>query len=70
MYGEVIYGVHPLEYDPVPQSAAFRLFAARENGTWISWYAVSALTLICPPFPRCTGELRRRSGNCAAPPKP
>ena len=31
LYGEDIYGVHAIEYDPVPEKATFRLFAAREN---------------------------------------
>ena len=31
LYGEDIYGVHAIEYDPVPEKATFRPFAAREN---------------------------------------
>lgn len=43
LYGEDIYGVHAIEYDPVPENAAFRLFAVRENDAWLSWDAVAAL---------------------------
>ncbi len=43
LYGDDIYGVHAIEYDPVPENATFYLFAAREDDTWLSWDAVSAL---------------------------
>ena len=43
LYGEDIYGVHSIEYDPVPENATFYLFAARENDEWLSWDAVAAL---------------------------
>ena len=43
LYGEDIYGVHAIEYHPVPENATFYLFAARENDTWLSWDSVDAL---------------------------
>ena len=43
LYGEDIYGVHAIEYDPVPENATFRLFAARKNDAWLSWDGVAAL---------------------------
>ena len=36
-YGEDIYGVHAIEYDPVPEDQTFRLFAVREQELWLPW---------------------------------
>ena len=36
-YGEDIYGVHAIEYDPVPMDQTFRLFAIRRADSWLSW---------------------------------
>lgn len=71
LYGEDIYGVHTIEYDPVPENATFRLFAASEDSVWLSWDEVEALAenldmLTVPVLYRGT---RTRSGNCAAKPK-
>ena len=45
LYGEDIYGVHAIEYDPAPENATFRLFAACENDSWLSWDTVATLAL-------------------------
>ena len=43
LYGEDIYGVHAIEYDPVPENATFYLFAVREGDKWLAWDAVAYL---------------------------
>ena len=37
LYGEDIYGVHTIRYDPVPEDRTFRLFGVLEDVGWASW---------------------------------
>ena len=39
-YGEDIYGVHTIEYNPVPEDQTFMLFATRQSNQWESWETV------------------------------
>ena len=70
LYGEDIYGIHAIEYAPVPENATFYLFAARENDAWLSWDAVAALArnldlptvpLLHRGTPETLRELRREA---------
>ena len=36
-YGEDIYGVHSISYDPIPENETFMLFAIRTGDAWKSW---------------------------------
>lgn len=36
-YGEDIYGLHTIAYDPVPENATYYLFAIRREDCWLSW---------------------------------
>ena len=36
-YGEDIYGLHSIAYDPVPENATYYLFAVRRGVHWLSW---------------------------------
>lgn len=38
IYGEDIYGVHTLEYDPVRESETFRVFAIRDTAMGRTWF--------------------------------
>ena len=38
LYGEDIYGIHSIEYDPVEEDHTFYAFAAREGTRFMSWY--------------------------------
>jgi len=37
VFGEDIYGVHSIEYNPVYEDQTFRVFAVREGDRWLSW---------------------------------
>lgn len=39
-YGEDIYGVHAIEYNPVPENQTFMMFATRQDDQWASWDTV------------------------------
>lgn len=39
-YGEDIYGIHSITYDPVPEDCTYYLFAARHNDWFASWDTV------------------------------
>ncbi len=36
-YGEDIYGIHSLEYDPIKENESYRIFNVRKDDTWYSW---------------------------------
>ncbi len=40
LYGEDIYGVHSIEYDPVIEEETFYLFAVRKDDTFLSWFEI------------------------------
>lgn len=40
LYGEDIYGVHSIRYEPMPENRTFYLFAARRGPNWLSWLQV------------------------------
>ena len=52
-YGEDIYGLHAIRYDPVPEHRTFYLFAIRQDTAWASWQEVSqwAAALDAPTVP-------------------
>ena len=52
-YGEDIYGVHSIEYEPVRETDTFHLFAVRKDSKFLSWQEVrtSALSLDFPLVP-------------------
>ena len=37
LFGEDIYGVHSIQYYPVPENRTFYLFAAHRGDQWLSW---------------------------------
>lgn len=41
IYGEDLYGVHSIEYDPLRESETFRIFAVREDNRFCSWARTS-----------------------------
>ena len=43
LYGEDIYGVHAIEYDPVDEDRTFRLFAVLEEDHWARWDRVEEI---------------------------
>jgi hypothetical protein len=40
IYGEDIYGIHSIEYEPVQEDQTFRVFAVRDLDYFMSWNAV------------------------------
>ena len=42
LYGEDIYGLHSIRYDPVPEDRTFYLFATRTHVLWEPWDQVEA----------------------------
>ena len=42
LYGEDIYGVHSIVYEPVPEDETFYVFALRRGATFTDWDAVEA----------------------------
>ena len=43
IYGEDLYGVHAIRYDPMPENRTLRLFAARDQQGWMSWEQLTSL---------------------------
>ena len=39
-YGEDLYGVHAIEYDPMPEDETFRLFCVAQPGVILPWHGV------------------------------
>ena len=67
-YGEDIYGLHTIAYDPVPENRTYYLFAVRRRDHWLSWDDVTeyARELDMPTVPvlhrgdvKTASELRR-----------
>ena len=61
LFGEDIYGVHSIRYNPVPENRTFYLFAARRGNQWLSWTQVQqhAVNIDVPTVPVLfTGECR------------
>lgn len=52
-YGEDIYGIHSIEYNPVKEDKTFYLFAVRDFDWFVSWYTVEhkALEMSLPTVP-------------------
>lgn len=45
-YGEDLYGIHSIEYDPLWEEDTYRLFAVRDaQGGFLDWDAVAALAI-------------------------
>ena len=42
VYGENLFGVHSIEYNPMREEETFRVFAILEDNTFLSWYDVRA----------------------------
>ena len=42
VYGEDIYGVHSIEYEPVPEEMAFYVFAIKNGSYFYSWDSLTA----------------------------
>lgn len=42
-FGEDIYGVHSIHYDPVPEDETFRCFAVLHQRQWLAWADVEHL---------------------------
>jgi hypothetical protein len=36
-YGEDLYGIHSIEYDPIAEDETYRVFNVREDDEWLSW---------------------------------
>ena len=42
IFGEDIYGLHSIAYDPVPEDATFYIFGVRRGGQFTDWATVEA----------------------------
>lgn len=42
VYGEDLYGVHSIAYDPIKEDETYRIFNVRERDEWLSWDDVEA----------------------------
>lgn len=43
VYGEDLYGIHSIEYQPVKEDQTYRIFNIREGDEWMSWDEVKAM---------------------------
>jgi hypothetical protein len=37
VYGEDLYGIHSIQYEPIREDQTYRIFAVRQGDTWLSW---------------------------------
>lgn len=37
IYGEDLYAVHAIDYDPIAENRTFHIFAVRDGDTWLAW---------------------------------
>lgn len=53
IYGEDIYGVHSIEYDPVPENRTYYVFAILRRHTWLAWEDVARIAseILIPTAP-------------------
>lgn len=42
IYGEDLYGLHSIAYDPIKEDETYRVFNVRKGDTWMSWDDVEA----------------------------
>lgn len=43
VYGEDIYGIHSIEYDPIYEQDTYMVFGARDGNWWASWETVKEI---------------------------
>jgi hypothetical protein len=42
VYGEDLYGIHSIQYEPIREDQTYRIFAVRQGDAWLAWDDVEA----------------------------